>query len=164
VARGPHNGLRVESIGVTMAVLYERPGIKVTDEWIRCDIGTYSIRDLRSAWVTRRQASRGSRMLTAGLSAGAVLVLVGGAGMSGWLNRNWTWILASPLLFFVAGSIGLLDPVAIYLEKRHHELWIQTDTHAVRAWKANKIEVNKALRQLQRARERHREEYEDYEV
>ena len=57
-------------------------------------------------------------------------------------------------------SIGLFDPVAIYLEKRHHELWITTGTVSVLLWKANKVEVNKALRHIQRARERHREAYE----
>lgn len=136
-------GSGVVSIGVTMGVLYERPGIRITDEWLRCQVGTYAIRDLRSAWVTRRQVTRGSRLLTAGLGVGALLVLIGGAGLSGWLTRNWTWLLFSPVLFFVAASIGLLDPVAIYLEKRHHELWIQTDTQAVRVWKANKIEVTR---------------------
>jgi hypothetical protein len=80
--------------------------------------------------------------------------------MSGWLTRNWLWLLASPIIFFAAASIGLFDPVAIYLEKRHHELWIATDTTAIRLWKANRIEVSKALRQIQRARERHREQYE----
>jgi hypothetical protein len=69
-------------------------------------------------------------------------------------------VLAAPVLFFVAAGIGLLDPVAIYLEKRHHELWIATDTVSVRLWKANAIEANKAMRAIHRARERHREQYE----
>ena len=46
-----------------------------------------------------------------------------------------------------------------YLEKRHHELWITTGTVSVLLWKANKVEARKALRQIQRARERHRESY-----
>jgi hypothetical protein len=143
-----------------MARRFSEQGLQITDDWIRTPRGTYAIADVREAWVTRRQITRGSRLLTAGLGAGFVLVLIGGAGMSGWLTRNWLWLLASPIIFFAAASIGLFDPVAIYLEKRHHELWIATDTTAIRLWKANRIEVSKALRQIQRARERHREQYE----
>jgi hypothetical protein len=70
------------------------------------------------------------------------------------------WLLAAPVIFLAAAWIGLLDPVAIYLEKRHHELWIATDTGSAMVWKANSVEANKALRQIQRARERHQEQYE----
>ncbi len=143
-----------------MARRFSEQGLQITDDWVRAPHGAYAIADVREAWVTRRQITRGSRLLTAGLGAGVVLVLIGGAGMSGWLTRNWLWLLASPIIFFAAASIGLFDPVAIYLEKRHHELWIATDTTAIRLWKANRIEVSKALRQIQRARERHREQYE----
>jgi hypothetical protein len=143
-----------------MARLFDEDGLQITHDWIRTPTGTYAIAKVRAAWVTRRQVGRGSRLLTAGLGAGLVLVLIGGAGMSGWLSRNWVWLLASPVFFFVAAAIGLLDPIAIYLEKRHHELWITTGTVSVLLWKANKVEVRKALRQIQRARERHREAYE----
>ena len=143
-----------------MARRFSEQGLQITDDWIRTPHCAYAIADVREAWVTRRQITRGSRLLTAGLGAGFVLVLIGGAGMSGWLTRNWLWLLASPIIFFAAASIGLFDPVAIYLEKRHHELWIATDTTAIRLWKANRIEVSKALRQIQRAREHHREQYE----
>ena len=148
------------SIGVTMARLFDENGLQITDDWIRTPAGTFAIAEVRAAWVTRRQATRGNRWLTAGLGAGFVLVLVGGAGMSGWLARYWVWLLASPVVFFVVAAVGLLDPIAIYLEKRHHELWITTGTVSVLLWKANKVEVRKALRQIQRARERHREAYE----
>ena len=83
-----------------------------------------------------------------------------GSSATGWLKGHWLWILAAPVLFFAAAAIGLLDPVAIYLEKRHHELWIVTDTVAVNIWRANRIEVHKALRAIQRARERAREQNE----
>lgn len=98
--------------------------------------------------------------MTATLGAGALLIVIGGAGATGWLTRNWVWIMAAPAFFFVAAGIGLLDPIAIYLEKRHHELWIATDSIAVRVWKHNAVEVNKALRAIKRARERHLEQYE----
>jgi hypothetical protein len=112
---------------------------------------------VREAWVTRRQAARGGRWMTGALATGAMLVLIGGVGLTGWLTRNWTWLLATPLVLLLAGSIGLLDPVAIYLEKRHHELWIATDDGPVLLWKANAVEVGKALRQIQRARQRLRD-------
>ena len=143
-----------------MARLFQDKGLQITDEYIHTPTGRYPIRDVRDAWVTRKQLSRGSRLLNAGLGAGVLLVLVGGAGLSGWLSRNWLWLLATPVVFLLAATIGLFDPIAIYLEKRHHELWINTDTVSVRLWKANKVEASKALRQIQRARERHREQYE----
>jgi hypothetical protein len=143
-----------------MTLLFHTEGLQVTDDWIRSTSGTFAIPDVRNAWVTRRQIGRGSRFLTAGLGLAAGLILIGVAGASGWLTRNWVWLLGAPVAFFVAAGIGLLDPVAIYLEKRHHELWIATDTVAVRLWKHNSVEVNKALRSIQRARERHREQYE----
>jgi len=142
-----------------MAVLFRAQALQVTDEWIRSGAGTFAIRDIRNAWVTRRQVNRGSRMLTAGLGVGAMLILIGGAGATGWLTRNWMWLLAAPVIFLAAAWIGLLDPVAIYLEKRHHELWIATDAGSALVWKANSVEANKALRQIQRARERHQEQY-----
>ena len=117
-------------IGVTMAMLFRAAGLSVTHDWIRAAPGTFAIGDVRSAWVTRRQLRRGSRLLTTALSLAAALVVIGGAGLTGWLTRNWLWVLAAPLLFFVAAAVGLLDPVAIYLEKRHHELWIATDAVA----------------------------------
>jgi len=143
-----------------MATLFSEDGLQVTDEWIRSVPGNFAIRDVRSTWVTRKQIGRGSRLLTALLGAGAMLVLIGGAGASGWLSRNWTYLLWTPLIVVVAGAIGLLDPLAVYLEKRHHELWIATDSVAVRVWKHNSVEVHKALRAIQRARERNQEQYE----
>ena len=146
--------------GVGMAVWFREEGLQVTDDWIRSHAGAFAIRDVRRVWVTRRQISRGSRLMTAALGAGVVLVVIGGAGATGWLTRNWVWLLAAPAVFFLAASIGLFDPVAIYLEKRHHQLWIATDTTAAPIWKHNNVEVNKALRAIERARERHREQYE----
>jgi hypothetical protein len=137
-----------------MAVLFRSSDLLITDEWIRSEAGVIPIREVRRAWVTRRQLARGSRLLVAGLGFVALVVLIGGAGASGWLTRNWLWILAAPVLFFAAATIGLLDPVAIYLEKRHHELWIATDGVAIQIWRHNRIEVHKALRAIQRARER----------
>ena len=143
-----------------MALLFRSDQLYITDDWIRSSAGTFAIRDIRNAWVTRKQIGRGSRLVTGLLGVAALLIIIGGAGASGWLVHNWMWLLATPVLFFVAAGIGLLDPVAIYLEKRHHELWVATDTVSVLLWKANAIEANKALRAIQRARERHREQYE----
>ncbi len=143
-----------------MARLFSGDGLQISDDWIRTPTAAYAIAEVRAVWTTRRQVGRGSRLMTAGLGAAAVLVLVGAAGVSGWLTRNWVWLLLSPVFFFVAATIGLLDPIAIYLEKRHHELWITTGTVSVMLWRANQVEVRKALRQIQRARQRHRDAYE----
>jgi hypothetical protein len=146
--------------GWHMALFFREDGLQVSDDWIRARSGSFAIRDIRRVWVTRRQLARGSRLLTTALGAGLVLVAIGGAGTAGWLTRYWMWLLAAPVVLFLAAAIGLLDPVAIYLEKRHHELWIATDTMAVQIWKHNSVEVNKALRAIERACERHREQYE----
>jgi hypothetical protein len=150
----------VVRIGEYMATLFRTTDLQVTDDWIRAVPGTFAIGDVRSAWSARRRVGRGSRLLTAALGLGVLLVLLGGVGATGWFARNWMWVLAAPLIFFGAAFIGLLDPVAIYLEKRHHELWIATDTGAVRVWKHNSVEVHKALRAIQRAVERHQESLE----
>jgi hypothetical protein len=139
---------------VIMTRLFDQRGLQVSEEWIQTPTGLYGMADVHHAWVTRRRANRGSRWLTIGLAAGAVLVLAGGAGLTGWLIRHWLWLLAAPLLVLGLGSIGLLDPIAIYLEKRHHELWITTGTGDVLLWRANAVEARKALRQIQRARQR----------
>jgi hypothetical protein len=141
-----------------MALLFRSDHLQISDDWIRSAAGTFAIRDVRNAWVTRKQIGRGSRLATGLLGVAALLILIGGAGASGWLQNNWGWVLAAPVLFFVAAGIGLLDPVAIYLEKRHHELWMSTEQVSVRLWRANAIEANKALRAIQRARERHHEQ------
>jgi Family of unknown function (DUF6232) len=137
-----------------MTLLFRDDELMVTDEWIRTSTATFAIAEVRRAWVGRGRVGAGGRALTGGAVAGALLVVIGAVGASGWLTRNWGWLLVAPALFFVAGSIGLFDPVAIYLEKRHHELWIATDTVAVRVYRANRVEANKALRAIQRANER----------
>jgi hypothetical protein len=141
-------------------MLFHADGLSVTESWIRAAPGSIPIGSVRSVWVTRRQIGRGSRLLTGLLGVAAVLVVIGGTGMTGWLMRNWLWLLAAPVLFFLAAAIGLLDPIAIYLEKRHHELWIATETSAVCVWRHNWVEVNKAVRAIKRACERHREQFE----
>jgi hypothetical protein len=138
-----------------MTRFFDERGLVVFQDWIHTPYGRYAIADVRDVWVTRRGASRGNRWLITGLAAGAVLVLVGGTGLAGWLIHNWFWLLATPVLVLAAGSIGLLDPIAIYLEKRHHELWITTGNGDVLLWKANAVEARKALRQIQRLRQRH---------
>jgi len=140
-----------------MVRLYDHNGLVVTDDWIRTPTAQYKISDVLDAWMTRRGGN--GRWFTYGLGAGAVIVLLAGAGVTGWLTRNWLWLLAAPLILLAAGAVGLLDPVAIYLEKRHHELWITTPAGSVRVLKANAVEVGKALRQIHRARERHFEAY-----
>jgi hypothetical protein len=140
-----------------MVRLYDHSGLVVTEEWIRTPTAQYRISDVLDAWTTR--PASGARWFTYGLAAGVAVILLTGAGLTGWLTRNWLWLLATPIILLGAGAIGLLDPIAIYLEKRHHELWITTPTGSVRVLKANGVEVGKALRQINRARERQLDAY-----
>ena len=144
-----------------MSTHFDADGLRVTSEWIHSPAGAIRISDVRRAWVTRRQVGRGGRALTAIAGSAVILAVLGGAGLGGWLVHNWLWILAAPLIFLVIATVGLLDPVAIYLEKRHHELWIATETVAIRIYKANSVEANKALRAIERAVERHWEAIRD---
>lgn len=140
-----------------MAVLFRDDTLQITDEWIRSTAaGTIAIGDVRQVWVARR-VGRGGRVTTALLGAGILMVVIGAVGATGWLTRNWGWLLAAPLIFVVAAHIGILDPIAVYLEKRHHELWISTDVMAMPIYRANAVEAKKALRAIQRASERRRE-------
>ncbi len=142
-----------------MALLFRNDELQITTDWIRCAAGSFSIRTVASAWVVRRHAERGSRALTAGLGTAALVIVIGGAGLSGHLDRVWRWLIAAPLIFLAVAWVGLLDPLAIYLEKRRHELWITVNGTDVCLWKANLVEANKALRAIQRAREQFREEW-----
>ena len=110
--------------------------------------------------MTRRRLGRGSRLITARPRHRPPA----GRDRRRWArpdgcNRNWLWILAAPVLFFAAAAIGLLDPVAIYCEKRHHELWIATGTVAPDLAARTGSRSHKAMRPIQRARERDREQH-----
>jgi hypothetical protein len=141
-----------------MSVLFRARELQISDDWIRGVPGTFAIREVRSVWVTRRGRSR--RWTTVTIALAVALVAIGWAGASGWLTRNWSYLIYGLLLLPLAASIGFLDPIAIWLEKRHHELWIATDSVAVLLWKHNHVEVNKALRAINRARERQQERLE----
>jgi hypothetical protein len=140
-----------------MTMLFRDDELLITDEWIRSGAGTFGIGEVRQVWVGRGRAGQRSRWTAALALAGGLLVVIGSLGALGWLTRNWVWLLVAPVAFLFIGHIGLLDPIAIYLEKRHHELWISTDTVAVRIYRANAVEANKALRAIHRACERRRE-------
>jgi hypothetical protein len=137
-------------------VLFHAADLQISEELIRTPAGRLRIADVRRVWVTRR-AGRGSRTMTAALGVAAVLVVIGGVGLSGWLADNWPWLLTAPVIFVVVVHFGLLDPIAIYLEKRHHELWVATDHEALCIFRANSVEARKAQRAIERAAERRAE-------
>jgi Family of unknown function (DUF6232) len=141
-----------------MSVLFRARELQISDDWIRGVPGTFAIREIRMAWVTRRGQRRRGTTIATGIAL--ALIAIGWAGASGWLTRNWSYLIYGLLLLPVAASIGFLDPIAIWLEKRHHELWIATDSATVLLWKHNRVEVNKALRAINRARERLQERLE----
>ena len=140
-----------------MALLFRDrdDALKVTDHWIQSTTaGNIAIRDVRQVWVARRTGA-GSRAVTILLGAGVLMVIIGAVGATGWFTRNWIWLLAAPFLFMIAVHFGLLDLLAIYLEKRHHELWVSTATIAMPIYRANLVEARKAQRAIERASERH---------
>ena len=89
-----------------------------------------------------------------------MLIIIGGVGATGWLTRNWMWLLAAPVIFLARPGSAC--------STRSRSTWRSATTSsgsppttvAVCVYKANSVEANKALRQIQRARERHQEQYE----
>ena len=140
-----------------MATLFRSDELIVTDEGICTAAGVVAIGDIRQVWVARR-VGPGGRLLTGLLGAGVMAIIIAIVGASGWLTRNWIWLLAAPVIFVVAAHFGLVDLIAIYLEKRHHQLWIATDQTAMPIYRANSVEAKKAMRAIQRAHERHYEQ------
>jgi hypothetical protein len=140
-----------------MAVLFRERDLQVTDDWIRSSSGNIPIREVRSVWVQLPRATRGRRFGTMIVLVGLVLLLFVWAWSSGWLSKNAVMIPGFLVLFVIAAWGGLLDPVAVYMEKRRHELWISTDAYSVKIWANNNVEVNKAVRAIQRAQERLRD-------
>jgi Family of unknown function (DUF6232) len=140
-----------------MAVHFRERDLQVTDDWIRSSSGNIPIRELRSVWVQLPRATRGRRFGTMIVLVGLVLLLFAWAWGSGWLTHNAVMIPGFLVLFVIAAWGGLLDPVAVYMEKRRHELWVSTDAYSVKIWANNNVEVNKAVRAIQRAQERLRD-------
>jgi hypothetical protein len=142
-----------------MAILFNEGELVVTDERIRTPGRDYPISRVSRVWCALPESSRGMRLMVIGTLVGIVLAVGIYLTTVGWLREHLVAVpfiltLVCVLLAFL-GWAGILDPLAVYLEKRRHELWIETDGVAVMLWSNNKVEVNKALRAIGRARERH---------
>ena len=140
-----------------MAVLFRERGLQVTDDCIYSTAGKIPITEVRLAWTELPRATRGRRFGTVVVLLGLVLLLFLWAWSSGWLSRNAVMIPGFLVLFAIATWGGLLDPIAVWREKRRHELWVSTDAFSVKVWANNSVEVNKAVRAIHRARERMRD-------
>ena len=140
-----------------MAVLFRERGLQVTDDWVHSTAGNIPIREVRSVWTELPRATRGRRFGTMIALVGLVLILFAWAWASGWLTRNAVMIPGFLVLFAIATWGGLLDPIAVWREKRHHELWVATNGYSMKVWANNSVEVNKAVRAIQRAQERLRD-------
>jgi|SRR4051812_12055104 hypothetical protein len=142
-----------------MAILFNERELVVTDERIRTPGRDYPISRVSRVWCALPESTRGVRLMVIATLVGVVLAVGIYLTTVGWLRGH---LIALPfvltlvcVLVGLLGWAGILDPVAVYLEKRRHELWIETDGMAVLLWSNNKVEVNKALRAIGRARERH---------
>jgi hypothetical protein len=140
-----------------MTVLFREKGLQVTDDWVHSNAGNIPIAEIRSVWNELPRATRGRRFGTMVVLIGLVLLLFAWAVASGWLQRNAISIPGFLVLFAIATWGGLLDPIAVWREKRRHELWVSTDAYSVKVWANNSVEVNKAVRAIQRAQERMRD-------
>jgi len=140
-----------------MAILFNERELLVTEECVRTTTHEYPIRLVRRVWITLPESTRGVRLTVTAVLVGAVVAVAAWALASGWLTDHWIAVPVLIIAAVVAGWAGFLDPLAVYLEKRRHDLWIDVDGMPVRVWSDNKVEVNKAVRAIERARERHRD-------
>ena len=140
-----------------MAILFNERDLLVTDECVRTPRREYPIPRVRRAWVSLPESTRGLRLVVTALLVGVVVAAATWALTTGWLADHWVAVPLFIIAAAVAGWAGFLDPLAVYLEKRRHDLWLDVDGVAVRVWSDNKVEVNKAVRAIDRARERHRD-------
>ncbi|GAA1789786.1 hypothetical protein GCM10009682_09860 [Luedemannella flava] len=140
-----------------MAILFHERDLLVTDERVRTPTREYPIYRVRRAWVSLPESTRGLRLIVTAVLVGVVVAVAGWAVASGWLTDHWVTVPLFIVAAGIAGWAGFLDPLAIYLEKRRHDLYLDVDGVPVRVWSNNKVEVNKAIRAIDRARERHRD-------
>jgi hypothetical protein len=136
---------------------FESPGLHITDEWVWAGGSRYAPGEIRRAWPERPPGTGRHAIGRWVLVVGVACVLVGvmlWPFVGPWVGAHlWVLTVAVPaflaLLFWQVG----LDVLGHHKENRPFHLWIDTPAGAVTVLTDNEVEVNKALRALDRARE-----------
>lgn len=135
-----------------MRTLFDAGGLQVTEEWVRYGRGRVPVAAIREVWVARPPApARRWPALVAllvALAAGAAWFI-----WRDWLTEHWTTVIIATVVLVALFVWGIgLDLLTYHFEHRDHDLWITDGTRRLHIWRHNEVEVNKALRAINRAR------------
>jgi hypothetical protein len=134
---------------------FDGAGLLITDEWVQAGDARFPLGAIRRAWTARPSRVNGhvvTRWTLVGLAALAILGVTLWPFVGDWVAAHW-WLLAvgvplfGALLFWQVG----LDVLGHHVENRPFCLWIATDAGSTSLLRDNEVEVNKALRALNRA-------------
>lgn len=139
-----------------MTTFFEAAGLHITDEWVQAGGHRYGLGEIRRAW-TDRPSGGGHAIARSALVIGGACVLLGVVlwpVVGPWVGAHlWALTIGGPaLLALLFWQFGL-DLLGHHKENRPYHLWIDTPAGAVAVLTDNEVEVNKALRALDRARE-----------
>ena len=139
-----------------MRTFFDGAGLIITDEWVQAGDDRFALGEIRRAWTGTPSRTGGHVvgrwtlvLLAAVLVVGVTFWPIVGA----WVAAHW-WVLAigvpafGVLLFWQIG----IDLLIRRKEHRPHQLWIDTSVGERSVLTDNEVEVNKALRALDRAR------------
>ena len=141
-----------------MTTFFDASGLHITDEWVQAGGHRYALGEIRRAWAERPTRTGGGHAVARWtLVIGGAFVLIGAVLwplVGPWLASHlWVLTVGVPaflvLLFWQVG----LDLLGHHKENRPFDLRIDTPAGAQTLLTDNEVEVNKALRALDRARE-----------
>jgi hypothetical protein len=108
---------------------YDRDGVRVTRTYIVVPDDVYPVAQVRAVWVRRRMSGGGGLLLATLLPAAALGMLITWQGASSFL--------AGAVLATVLSVAGVAITLGVRLWPRTHEVWINLDGDATRAFATN---------------------------
>jgi len=140
-----------------VTTFFDTSGLHITNEWVQAGGHRYAVGEIRRAWAERPPTRGGHAIARWTLVIGGAFVLIGAVlwpVVGPWLASHlWVLTVGVPafllLLFWQVG----LDLLGHHKENRPYHLWIDTSAGPLAVLTDNEVEVNKALRALDRARE-----------
>jgi hypothetical protein len=141
-----------------VTTFFEAAGLHISDECVQAGGVRYPHEEIRRAWAERPPGSGAGHTISRwALVIGGACVLLGAVFwpfIGPWVGEHlWLLTIGVPaLLALLFWQFGL-DLIGHHKENRPYHLWIDTPGGPVAALTDNEVEVNKALRALDRARE-----------
>jgi hypothetical protein len=118
-------------------LFYDRDGVRVTRTYVVVPDDVYPVAQVRAVWVRRRVSGGGGLLLATLLPAGTLGMLITWHGASS--------LLAGAVLAAVLSVVGVAIALGARLWPRTHEVWINFDGVATRAfatseeWRAGQL-------------------------